>query len=160
MNAHLQSAIDALTIRDVYLRQMKCDCSDGFDPKYTDPNSLQVQFMHLVTKSEIVKLEDEDGLMLLRVYIVLGARWVSAISENPDEDVSAIIEAEFIAEYEMANELEEAAINEFCLKNASYHVWPYGRELIMNQSVRMQLPKCMLPTMQLAHNRHQESPEK
>ena len=66
-----------------------------------------------------------------------------------------MIEAEFIAEYQMTDTtLEQSCIDEFSLKNVSYHIWPYWRELLGNQCARMYLPKLILPTVQLAHNRH------
>jgi len=66
-----------------------------------------------------------------------------------------VIEAEFIAEYQMTDTtLEQSCIDEFSLKNVSYHIWPYWRELLGNQCARMYLPKLILPTVQLAHNRH------
>lgn len=156
ISAELQKAIDSLQIQDVYLRDQIAGCLGDFDPKYAeDMDRLVVQQMHLVKQANVVALDDESRL--LRVFIRLGARWVDPEEEDEDLSVRAVIEAEFVSEYEMAEMLESASIDEFSLKSASYHVWPYWRELLSSQCARMQLPKLVLPTIQLAHNRHQQA---
>lgn len=75
-------------------------------------------------------------------------------AQDEANSVKALIEAEFIAEYTMKQTLGKASLDEFSLKNVSYHVWPYWRELISSQCDRMHLPRAVLPTVQLAHNRH------
>lgn len=160
ISADLQKAIDNLGIQDVYVRDQVACCMGDFDPKYAaDMDRLVVQQMHLVKKSNIAELDGDTSL--LRVFVRLGARWVDPEEENEELSVRALIEAEFVAEYQMTDSLEQASIDEFCLKNTSYHVWPYWRELLSNQCTRMHLPRLILPTVQLAHNRHQltEGPE-
>jgi hypothetical protein len=156
ISAGLQKAIDNLSIQDVYVRDQIASCVGDFDPKYAaDIDQLTVQQMHLVEQSSVVELDDKTRL--LRVFVRLGARWVDPAEENEELSVRAKIEAEFIAEYQMSDILEQACIDEFCLKNVSYHIWPYWRELLSNQCTRMHLPRLILPTIQLAHNRHQQS---
>lgn len=153
MNKNLQRAIDSLHINDVYLRESIAKCFDGFDPKYNDGiEELEIQTKYVVKQSQVVTVEG-DGL-LLRVFIEFGVRWVVAESEGDDKPVRAMIEAEFIAEYLMDSLIEEVCTQEFSLKNASYHVWPYWREFLMNQCGRMHLPRLIVPAIQLAHNRH------
>lgn len=156
MNANLQQAIDALSLRDIYQRNSVSICTDGFEPKYSDPEKLTVQHMHQVRKSEMIFFEEEK-LNVLRVFLSLGARWVETDqAQEPENNIMARIESEFVSEYLVNEELSQEAIDEYCLKNSSYHVWPFWREFLMSQCTRMQLPKFVLPTMQLAHNRHQE----
>jgi len=157
-NANLQKAIDALQIQDVYLRDSLARCFGDFDPKYcADYSKLTVQFLHVV-KQSVVMEEDGDG-RLLRVFVDMGARWAELSEPNEELSVRALIEATFVAEYRMTGELEQACIDEFSLKNASYHVYPYWRELLTNQCTRMHLPRLILPAVQLAHNRHENIPE-
>jgi hypothetical protein len=52
----------------------------------------------------------------------------------------------------MSAKLKKDCLNEFALRNASYHVWPYWRELLMSQCARMHLPRLVMPTMQVAQN--------
>lgn len=141
----LQQAIDALVIQDVYVKSCQAQCADDFDPKSTELEELLVQQMHIVHRSELVDI-DGDG-QLIRIYIRLGARWVNP-KEDSDPDIKAFVEADFISEYQMTAELEQKAIDEFALKNASYHVWPYWRELLSSQCERLRLPRVVLPTVQ------------
>ncbi|MEM5528244.1 preprotein translocase subunit SecB [Gammaproteobacteria bacterium AS21] len=143
----LQKAIDTLVIQDVYVKSCQAECADHFDPKSTELETLVVQQMHVAQRSELVDI-DGDG-QLIRIYIRLGARWVNA-KENSDPDIKAFVEAYFIAEYKVTTELEQAAIDEFAKKNASYHVWPYWREFLSGQCERLRLPRVVLPTVQFS----------
>jgi hypothetical protein len=155
MNANLQKAIDTFHIHDVYQRSSVAQCINGFEPKYAlDIDKLQTQTKHVVREAQIAQLDETQWLV--RVFIELGARLVDLRVKNEDESVRAFIEAEYVAEYTVSEELEQGCIDEYALKNASYHVWPYWREFLMSQCGRMHLPRFVLPTMQLAHNRHQE----
>jgi len=156
ISADLQKAIDNLSIQDVYVRDQVASCLGDFDPKYAaELEHLTVQQMHLVKQANVVELNDENRL--LRVFVRLGARWVDPEEENEELSIRAVIEAEFIAEYQMTDTLEQACIDEFSLKNVSYHIWPYWRELLSSQCARMHLPRLILPTVQLAQNRHQQT---
>lgn len=151
--SELQTAIDALRLRDIYLRDLAAKCADDYDPKYdTSIDKLVMQTKHHVDKSVVVEIDDD--LNMLRVYVDLGARWIIEGSDGESEVVKALIEAKFIAEYSMKGTLDEACISEFSLKNVSYHVWPYWRELLSAQCERMHLPKVIIPMIQLANNRH------
>lgn len=151
ISKELQKAIDNLSIHDVYLRNILSRCEGDFDPKYY-PNleDLSVQLKHYVKESTVVELEN-DG-RLLRVTIDVGVRWIDESIKDENDSEVAVIEAEYIAEYDMKEELEKACIDEFSLKNASFHVWPYWRELLSSQCDRMHLPKVILPTVQFASN--------
>lgn len=148
----LQRAIESLEIQDVYVRDLVASCVGEFDPKYAvELDRLEVQQMHLVRQASVASLSDEHRL--LRVFLRLGARWVDPDKQDEEPAVRAVIEAEFVAEYRMEQELDQEAIDAFALRNASYHVWPYWRELLSNQCTRMHLPKLMLPMAQVAANR-------
>ena len=154
MNANLQKAIDSLDIHDVYLRGSIAKCFGNFDPKYDDEiEKLIFQTKHIVKQSEVVELDNRQ--LLLRVFIDFGVRWVDSSIEDESQSVRAIIEADFVTEYVIKEEMEQTCIDEYARKNSSYHVWPYWREFLMNQCNRMHLPRLVLPAMQLAHNRHQ-----
>ena len=143
----LQQAIDTLVIQDVYVKSCEAQCVDDFDPKSTEVGELLVQQMHVVHRSELVDID--GGGTLVRIYIRLGARWVNS-KEDSDPDIKAFVEADFIAEYQVSTELEQAAIDEFALKNASYHVWPYWREFLSVQCERLRLPRVVLPAVQFS----------
>ena len=156
ISPELQIAIDNLRIHDVYLRGIVAQCAGDFDPKhFPDFESLIIQSKHHVKKSAVLE-SDETGDLVLQVFVDLGTRWTDE-KEDDGEAVKAFVEAEFVAEYIMSNMLEKSSIDEFCLKNASYHIWPYWRELLSSQCDRMHLPKIVLPTVQLANNQHGNS---
>jgi hypothetical protein len=155
MNANLQKAIDSLHIHDVYLKSSIAQCKNDFEPKYDENlEELNTQTKHIVKETQIVKLNNTD--LLVRIFIEFGVRLVDSKITNEDESIRALIEAVFIAEYKLDTEIEQVCIDEYSLKNSSYHVWPYWREFLMSQCNRMYLPRMVLPTMQLAHNRHRE----
>jgi hypothetical protein len=156
MHESLQQAIDCLKIHDVYLRSSEASLSEGFEPKYDlEADGLEVQFKHLVTHSNTLALEEEEGesTRLFRVFIEFGARWIDVSGEKPDEEkLKAKIEGVMVAEYRMDCDPGKEALKEFALKNVSYHVWPYWREYLTTQCMRMNLPKTVLPMMQIAQN--------
>ncbi len=166
MSESLRKAIKSLVIQDVYLRNSSTLVTDGFEPKYQDKNATyQLQFKHLVEKAEMLELEQDKGptQKLMRVFLQVGCRLLNAASsdtdkesveqESSEDDFLVQIEAQYIAEYLMTEPLDQDAVDAFALENASYHVWPYWREYITSQCLRMNLPKIVLPTKQLASNR-------
>ena len=158
MNAALQKAIDNLHIHDVYMRDSVAHCFGEFDAKYDSGiESLAVQFKYNVKRSQVVEFDRQNRL--LRVFVETGARWLDEKIQDEADAIKAIVEAEYVAEYQIMSNLETECIEEFCLKNVSYHVWPYWREFLTSQCTRMHLPRVVLPTVQLAHNRHASSSE-
>ncbi|WP_425642732.1 hypothetical protein ACPUEK_06605 [Marinomonas gallaica] len=141
----LQKAIDNLSIQDVYLKSSQAECSEGFDPKRTEHTELLVQQMHAVRRSEVIQSNEDE--LILKVYVRMGTRWVLPV-EGQDPEIKAFVEADFIAEYAMAELLETEAVDEFSLKNASFHVWPYWREFLSSQCERLRLPRLVLPAVQ------------
>lgn len=161
MSEGLQKAIECLKIHDVYLRSSESTLSEGFEPKYEpELEDLEIQFKHLVTHSNTLVLEDdnEGSTRLFRVFIQFGARWIDVTEENGNDDdqVKAQINGVMVAEYRMEEDPGKDALKEFALRNASFHVWPYWREYLTTQCMRMNLPKLVLPTVQFAQNQNSE----
>lgn len=152
-NKNLQKAIDSLRISDIYVRNLESKSFDGFDPKHTGLEGLVIQTKHLVTKSEIVQIDNNEKLF--RVFVEVGVKWATE-DEEKELTPQVFIEAEYVAEYAVNGELEGECFNEFALRNVSYHVWPYWRELLTSQCDRMRLPRIMLPMTQIAHNQNSE----
>jgi hypothetical protein len=162
----LQQAIECLHIRDVFMHASQASVLDDFDPKYDSGiEDLLIQLKHLVTKSQVIEVNDGDtSLQIFRVFVELGARWVEGAPVEqhdageviPEPKVKAQIEATLVAEYDLKDHPGKDALDAFALKNASYHVWPYWREFLSSQSQRMGLPKVIVPTVQFAHNHNQE----
>jgi hypothetical protein len=162
MTDPLQKAIDSLLINDIYLRSTESSLSEEFEPKYdTGISHLEVQFRHVVTHWSVLALEQEgeDPVSLFRVFVDLGVRWLEPATDGGDADegrVKARIEAMMVAEYRMSEDPGKESLKKFALRNASYHIWPYWREYLMGQCLRMNLPKVILPDVQFAQNRATE----
>ncbi len=166
----LQKAQKSLRISDVYMRKSTVGVSDSYEHRSVEVENLQSQFRHLVEKSEVLVEEDNsDGSKLFRVHLDLGFRWGVDKSKSsleptdaPDADESEFeelgrIEAKYVAEYEVTEDLSQECLDVFALRNASYHVWPYWREYVTSSCARMNVPKLVLPTIQPAQNRHVET---
>ncbi|MDP1558747.1 MAG: preprotein translocase subunit SecB [Nitrosomonas sp.] len=161
MSAVLQKAIDCLKIRDVYLHSSSAFLKDVFEPKYDpDIDKVEVQFKHIVTRSSVLELGDDDNAVkLFRVFVDLGARWVLPIMKGDTVetlDIKAQIEGTMTAEYLMESDPGSEALKQFALKNASYHIWPYWREYLTTHCQRMNLPKLVIPAVQFANNQDHE----
>ena len=152
----LQKAIDHLQIHDVYLRSSEARLADGFEPKYDDLDSVEVQFKHVVTHSNVLELDEgtDAGVQLFRVFVELGTRWLGPVDNHSDGDerLLAQIDGLMVAEYRMQIDPGKDALKEFALKNASFHIWPYWREFLTTQCMRMNLPKLVMPAVQFAQN--------
>lgn len=157
----LQQAINGLQIKDVFLVASASEINADFEPKYIESEEqIAVEYKHVVDRSTTVSFSNgDDTLNFFRVYVELGARWVSTSEEDETDSGSgdkvhqlAKIEACFVAEYHMNSEIPKDALEEFALKNASYHIWPYWREYLMNHAMRMNLPKVALPIVQFVIN--------
>lgn len=146
ISENLQKAIDGLRIVDVYVQKVLAESYEGLDPKRSSFDNLVLQTKHFVKNYEEIEEVDTEN-RFLRVYLEMGARWADE-SVPKDEGVRAVIEASFVAEYSIVTELEKESLDEFASVNASYHVWPYWRELLASQCDRMRLPRVMLPTVQ------------
>ncbi|MBD3587434.1 preprotein translocase subunit SecB [Salinimonas sp. HHU 13199] len=163
MSQALKEAIKSLVIQDIYLRNSNTIVTDSFEPKYHEKqDSFGLQFKHLVEKAEVLELESDQGVQqnLLRVFLDVGFRLVDSEApseEGSEEEFYVQVEAQYVAEYTMKSELSKRAIDEFALENVSYHVWPFWREYISSQCTRINLPKIILPTKQLASNRQMTS---
>lgn len=157
MNALLQAAIDSLEIQDVYLYSSQSFLAEGFEPRY-DPGTeaLTVKFKHAVTHTSVLEFDSEEGtISIFRVFIELGARWIQESGDggdSPGDVPKAQIEGVMVAEYRMSSDPGQEPLKEFALRNASYHVWPFWREFLATQGLRMNLPKLVLPTRQIARN--------
>ncbi len=159
----LQRAKNGLQIEDVYQVLSSSHLAEGFDPKFdTRVNQLDLQLKHLVRRSYLIESQQEEKTVLLfRVEIILGARFVFNEKAEQLEDKASMvaqIEATYMADYKITDmrlRIDNEALDCFAVNNASYHVWPYWREFVSNQAQRMNLPKVILPVMQLAANRAQ-----
>jgi len=155
----LNKAIKVLSINDVYLNGTRAVVKEGVEPKFDTElfDSLEARLKHIIAKSNVVTIsaDGDQEVNIFRVVIRFGAFWIpqKTTEENfSEESIQAIIEAEMICEYIMNQNPGQDALNEFALHNASFHAWPFWREYLSSQCLRMHLPQLMLPTMMAASN--------
>lgn len=149
----LQEAIKALQINDIYQRSSNTSLADDFDPKLTPEalDELTLQHKHRVRTLEVLEAkseEDQEKFNIVRIFIEIGIRWVSSSKKEDKNFEKARIETIFVAEYILKKEVSQEALEEFAFKNASYHIWPYWREYVMNQAMRMEFPAIVIPVVQ------------
>lgn len=151
MSEALERAKRCLQFEDIYQSRVEAWLVDGFDPLFDAGKGYRLQFKHHVTKAAIIELKENGAdLAVFRVYIDVGVRLLrkSVAKSKKDSALVAQIEASYCVDYRLKDKKlkdDAEALDEFALKNASYHLWPYWREFAMSQALRMNLPKIALP---------------
>lgn len=157
-----KNLFDSLRLHDVYLAQSTSELHDGFDPKYVfNLEDLDLQTFTFIDHHEIAgikKHESDDEIRLLRTTFSFGARWLcQPIGEQPSlttnetsetDDpriVQATIEARFISEYIITQEVDKDKLDEFAETIAAVEVYPYWREFLSSQINRMHLTGVTMP---------------
>lgn len=157
----LKQAIACLRISDIWQREASAQLSEYLDELGDMPEPHDVLFKHVVLRSLWGKSEEiEEAPYVFRVQVGLGARFVESAKsskEDGDSDIKsapmlAQIECVYVAEYLSEIDPGSDALKAFALENASYHIWPYWREYLATQCLRMNLPKVNLPLRRFASN--------
>lgn len=165
----LNKAAKALAIQNVLQRTCSALLSPDYWPSPEDDRQMEVQYKHVVLRSEILeRIATDQEDYLFRVFVDLGVRWCDSAPEdtkdsqkNPSEEgrgnsCLGTIEASYVAEYKLSDkDIDSSALDEFALNNASYHIWPYFREYVSSQCGRMDVPRITMPMVQFAKNRDQ-----
>ncbi len=144
----LKLAQQNLEFESLFQNSVQAELMNDFEPKQTitAKNSLNIQFRHAVTSSMVLEITNQNAqYKIFRVKITVGLRYLKA---KNNQDVVAKIEANYSIDYLVQNEEllnNQDALDEFALKNASYHLWPFWREFAMAQAQRMSLPPVALP---------------
>jgi hypothetical protein len=158
--ALLDSAIKALHIQAVYLRDASVALKQDFIPQYNDGLALTPQYRAAsVGKfAEIDARHSENHALKTVVFnYSAGVRLVDdqrepAKTEQPDAGQDFVyfeLTALFSAHYRLDGEADEQALEEFARYNVGYHVWPYWREYVQNTCARLGLPVIPVPMYQL-----------
>lgn len=94
-----------------------------------------------------VPAEYPEGTRLLQVRVSLGTRVVQS-PDDEDPKPLFIIEADYLVEYVMTDDIPEDALKAFAEFNAVHNVWPFWREHVFNIVGRGRLPKLEVPLFQ------------
>ncbi len=159
----LARAIPALKFVDLFINSSSCSLAENFDPKYDARcDELGYQTKSLVTGSEILEVSNgEPSKLIFRVCSELGVRMACKgefDNEVSDPEILAIVEGVVYADYEILDSAiveDRDALDAFALNNAPYHVWPYWREYVTSQMLRMNMPKFLLPMLVRPLNQEQ-----
>lgn len=147
-NEHLKVAQQGLAFEDVFQTQVQAKVAEGFEPKLHAQaleSTLTIQFKHTVVRSMLIALNGNDE-HVFRVNVEVGVRYLP--TDKTESAILAHIEASYSIDYritDLALLNNQEALDEFALKNASYHLWPFWREFAMAQAQRMNLPAVPLP---------------
>lgn len=95
--------------------------------------------------------EVTDGdrhFQLFRVFIELGVRFI----ELPGQDEQPAnplfqIEAIFQVDYELTDEVDQAALHEFANYNAVHNAWPFWRQFVFSTAHQAGLPCPEIPLL-------------
>lgn len=156
----------ALTIKDVFVRECyaRIDESympfEGIDDEIGVQTKIQATF-HRVVSRELQQDElTEEGPSernIVEFKILAAARFVSAAASDDDAETSngdderfGEVVALFSAVYFMNEAVDEETLIEFGMRNATFHVWPYWRELLHSTTGRLRLPPTVLPMFKIA----------
>jgi hypothetical protein len=147
----LERATRGLQFADIFLATTDAWLAEDFDPKFdarAQNEGCSLQLKHQVIQSNIIEVKEADDYScFFRVYIDVGVR-MRYKDESESKDPVAQIEASYCLDYLITKpELrqDQEALDAYALHNASYHLWPYWREYLMSQALRMNLPKLPLP---------------
>jgi hypothetical protein len=153
--AALQRAIESLAVADVFARSMSISVAEGFEPKY-ESKDLEVawRFRPIASRRYVLQEQPDDASPrnMAMVLVETSVRFLRAKADEAEETearVRAQIDTVFCAEYHVTKELDDEAMDVFSHTNVMYHVWPYWRELIQTESMRVRLPIFTLPVFRV-----------
>lgn len=117
------------------------------------PDNMYQQGRHSF-KAELLETESKANTpKLMKVLVSLGERFVLQIEDDADKENDgdtkplAHFEADFVALYEVKEELEEHALEQFIKFNVLHNIWPFWREFVFRNADSMHLPKPDIPLM-------------
>lgn len=88
--------------------------------------------------------DDDENQSDLIVMVDLGVRLTSPEDEE-NRTVYLVIEAQFLVEYTMSEELDDDAIKAFATSNSVHNVWPFWRQHVFDVVQRGRLPSIDVP---------------
>jgi preprotein translocase subunit SecB len=99
---------------------------------------------------------DNENVTIFQAVVELGIRVVAADSEdaNASESVYAQIEATFMAEYSLTDDIPEDALQAFAELNGVHNVWPFWRQHVFDIVQRAGLPHIDVPLFAGNHVDH------
>lgn len=134
-------AASALKLKDIKLYGSKFERGEYAGTEGVQEDKKGTQF-----NKSTIEIEDSEQ-ELLEVLVLFGIRIVPPDTDEEDENppFSFLIEAEYIVEYQIIDELSEDAIKAFAEFNAVHNAWPFWRQHVYDIVQKAGLPKLDLP---------------
>lgn len=159
MTSLLDTAINALHIQSVLLRNLSMVFADDFEPGLaTIQMGMQLRHRPIERRGMTVKAEDGSDVNVVRFRYECGLRYIDvsgqATEPAPDEAAEPKVVAELIAVFSVdyavtqGAEISDEAVELFGKRNVGYHVWPFWRELTQSHAARAMLPLPVIPFYQ------------
>ena len=131
-------AVKALQLQDIVL----------FESRLSRPNDIaseQKEFSLLVKQGVSYNVHKKEGGDLLLIKVELGVRLVDSVDDIDETKVFVEIEADYIVQYRLLDELDETALSCFADYNAVHNVWPFWRQHVFDLVQRSRLPHINIP---------------
>jgi hypothetical protein len=139
-------AITALRLRDVMLN--RCSFKRPNPPpaayEQVEVRQLTKRAVNYVLGDVPAEGEEKEGtIKLLQVIVALGIR-ITGMKEN-NRPIYFEIEADFLVEYDVKDDISDAAIKAFAEFNSVHNVWPFWRQHVFDTVSRGRLPHIEIP---------------
>lgn len=135
-----QEAAQALKLNDITLFESRFERGDLSKAEGTIQNKKEVRY---TKTSREVEGEEQS---LLQVLVSLGTRVVEAGAEEDEEaNLLFMIEADYLVEYRIKDEISDDAAKAFAHFNGVHNVWPFWRQHVFNVVEQGRLPHIDVP---------------
>ncbi len=145
---------ETLALQGICVKSVNASYGDRFLPYSAMPTAHRMQRRGptVISISGGSRGSNTEKVELFQFLIGMGVRLITRDPEEggevPDENIIAVVDAEFAVVYALVEGREEPsddALNEFAALNVPFNVWPYWRELLQSTSMRMGLSPIVLP---------------
>lgn len=135
-----QEAAQALELQDITLFESRFERGDLSKSEGTLQNKKAVRYTKATRE-----IEGEEQ-PFLQVLVSLGTRVVEAGAEEDDEaNLLFMIEADYLVEYRIKDEISDDAAKAFAHFNGVHNVWPFWRQHVFNVVEQGRLPHIEVP---------------
>lgn len=141
----LQTAAQALKVSDITLYKSLFERPQSMPNDGASEATQQVKRHTEYTITD--RSENEEAGKDLVVMVSFGIRLAGPPPDNENEErpIYFIIEASFLVEYTMTNDIPEDAIKVFAQQNSVHNVWPFWRQHVFDIVQRGGLPHVDVP---------------
>lgn len=136
-----QEAAKSLKLHDITLFESRFERGDISDAEGTIQTKKAVRYTKTI--NGIIK---EKELPSLQILVSLGIRIVDKDSAPEKEpELLFMIEADYLVEYQIINEITDEAAKAFAHFNGVHNVWPFWRQHVFSVTQQARLPHIEIP---------------